>query len=133
MLNAGIYDLCSKAITTALAAEAQTAIIDLDGMSSADLLCEMLGGTSGTSIAAVVQTTFDDGTTWLDVARFDFTNTAGKKYANLQTIAAKGITAYAALGSEGVNDGLLGDQLRVVLTTVGTYSNTTLAVRAHAK
>ena len=130
MLNPGVYTLCSAAITAAITGQAQTAIVDLDGMAAANLLCELLGGSGGSTIQALVQTSFDGGTTWLDVARFDFATTAGKKFANLQSAAAKAITAYAALSSEGVNDGLLGDRLRAVLTTTGTYANTTLTVRA---
>lgn len=129
-MTPGVYDLATLSITTALTNSAQTAIDGLDGMSGANLLFEMLGGTGGSAITAVVQTSFDDGTTWLDVARVDFATTAGKKYCNLQTAAAKAMTAYAALGSEGVNDGLLGDRVRAVITSTGTYSNTTLAVRA---
>lgn len=128
-----IYDLATLAITAALTNQAQSWITNLDGMSAADIVCEMLGGSGGTSIAAIVQTSFDGGTTPLDIARFDFLATPGKKYCNLQTIAAKAITAYAALAVEGVNDGLLGDRLRVTLTTVGIYTNTTLNIRAHVR
>jgi hypothetical protein len=130
MLTPGTYDLATLAITTALANSAQTPIVDLAGMSAANLLFEMLGGTGGTSIDALVQTSFDDGTTWLDVARATFLTVAGKKRCVLQNDAPLGMTAYAALAAEGVNDGLLGDRLRAVITTVGTYSNTTLSVRA---
>lgn len=130
MLTPGTYDLATLGITTALTNSAQTPLTDLDGMAAANIVAELLGATAGTSISALVQTTFDDGTTWLDVARFDFTTTAGKKYAVLQAVAAKGVTSYAALAAEGVNDGLLGDRLRAVITSVGTYTNTTLNVRA---
>jgi hypothetical protein len=52
------------------------------------------------------------------------------RYANLSGLTPKSNVAYAALASAGVNDGLLGNQLRVVITSVGTYANTTLSVRA---
>jgi hypothetical protein len=126
----GIYTLASKAITTALTANEQTAIVDLDGMEAANLIFEFLYGSGGTTAMALVQTSFDGGTTWLDIARADFTTAAAKKYCNLQAIAAKAMTTYAALSSEGLNDGLLGNRLRCVITTTGTYVNTTLAVRA---
>ena len=131
MLNPGTYDLATLAITTALTNSVQTAIVDLDGMSAANIVAELLGASGGTSISALVQTTFDGGTTWLDIARFDFTTVAGKKYCNLQTIAAKAVTAYAALAAEGINDGLLGKQLRAAVSSVGgPYVNTTLNIRA---
>ena len=133
MDNPGVFVLAALAITTPLTAQAQSPIVDLDGISAANLLCEMVGGTGGTSVDVLVQTTFDGGNTWLDVAHFSFTNTAGKKFATLNALASKGVTAYAALAAEGVNDGLLGDQLRGVITSVGTYTNTTVALHVHAK
>ncbi len=134
MVTPGVYVLAATAITTALTNSAQTAITSLDGMSSANLVAELLGGTAGTTIVGLVQTSFD-GTVWLDVARFDFNTadsppTAGKKYCVLQTNAAKSVTEYAALAVEGMNDGLLGDRLRAVLTSTGTYTDTTLSIRA---
>ena len=134
MVTPGVYDLAALAITTALTNSAQTAITGLYGMSVANIVAELLGGTGGTTIVGVVQTTFD-GTVWLDVARFDFNTadsppSAGKKYCVLQTNAAKAVSQYAALAAEGVNDGLLGDRLRAVLTSTGTYTDTTLSIRA---
>lgn len=128
-MEPGVYTLCAASITAARTNDEQTEITALDGLVSVTLLAEMLGGTGGTSISALVQTTFD-GVTWLDIARFDWTNTASKKWCVLQGNAAKAIATYVALAAEGVNDGLLGNELRVVLTTVGTYTNTTVAVRA---
>jgi len=133
--RSGTYTLAALSITTAQASSAQTAITDLDGMSAANLVAELLGGTGGTTVVALVQTTLDNGATWYDVARFDF-NTAdsppaeGVKFCVVEAESAKAITAYAALAVEGVNDGLLGNQLRAVITSTGTYTNTALAVRA---
>lgn len=130
MVTPGVYTLAATAVTTALTNSVQTAIDSLDGMAAANIVMEMLGGTGGSTIVGIVQTTFDAGTTWLDVARFDFASTAGKKSVTLQTNAAKGVTAYAALAAEGVNDGLLGDELRAVITSTGTYTSTTISIRA---
>ena len=44
--------------------------------------------------------------------------------------AAKAIASYVALSSEGVNDGLISDRLRAVISSVGIYTNTTLSIRA---
>lgn len=125
-----VYTLFAGAVTTAKTAEVETPITGLDGMSGLSLLCELLGATGGSTISAWVQTSFDGGTTWLDIALFTFTTSAAKKWCVLQTVAAKAVASYAALAAEGVNDGLLGDRLRVVLTTTGTYTNTTISLRA---
>lgn len=131
MENPGLYTLFAGEITTALMNEASEAIVDLDGMNAVSLVAKLGYGSGGTSIAAKVQTSLDGGTTWLDVARFDFTTAGATKVANLSGLTAKSAAAYAALGSEGVNDGLLGDRLRAVITSVGTYAGgTTLDIRA---
>lgn len=122
----GAYTLFAGAITAALSAQAQTAIEDLDGMVAASIVARFAyGGSGGTSVSALIQTTVD-GTVWMDVARLDFTTSSATKFVNLSGLTAKGATAYAALGSEGVNDGLLGDKFRAVLTSVGTYAGGTL-------
>jgi hypothetical protein len=129
MNNAGVYTLAALGITAALTSAAQTAIDDLDGMASASLVADFRYGSGGSTAVAVVQVTLD-GTTWCDVARFDFTTASATKWCVLQGNAAKAVAAYAALSAEGVNDGLLGPSMRAVITTTGTYANTTLAVRA---
>jgi len=130
MLNPGIYALAVREITAALTASAQSAISDLEGVSAVTLEAAFAYGSGGTSCAVTVQTSFDGGTTWRDVARFDFTTASAVKHANLSARGEKGVTAYAALGSEGVTQGLLGERLRAVITSVGTYANTLLSVRA---
>lgn len=132
MDNAGDYTLFAAAITTARTAEAQTAIDTVD-MSSVTIVAEMIGGTSGTSISAWVQVSLDDGSTWFDVALFTWTNTASKKWCVLSGNAAKAVATYAALAAEGVNDGLLGTEMRAVITTVGVYANTTVSIRANVR
>lgn len=133
MDNSGVFVLIAESVTSPLAVVPFNAVDSLDGISAANLLCEMLGGSGGTSIDVWAQTSFDKGLTWLDVAHFSFLTSAGKKSVVLNALASKGVTAYSALGSEGVNDGILGDQMRGVITSVGTYTNTSVALRLHAK
>ena len=133
MDSPGVYVLAAVAVTVPLTSQAFTPIGDLDGIQSANLLCEMIGGTGGSSIDVLAQTSFDGGTTWLDVAHFSFTSTAGKQYAVLNALASKAITSYAALSGAGVNDGLLGDMMQGLITSVGIYTNTTVSLRLHAK
>lgn len=133
MDNPGVFTLAALGVTAALSAQAQTAIVDLDGMTAVTLEAELLGGSSGTSIALVAQTSFDGGTTWFDVARFDFLTTAAKKWCVIEGSAARAVASYAALAAEGVTNGLLGDRLRGVITSVGTYTNTTVSLRASVR
>lgn len=132
MDNPGVKTLASLAITAALAAQAQTAIDDLDGMTAVTLEARFGYGSGGTSCSALVQTTLD-GTNWIDIASFDFTTASAVKHCNLEGLLSKAVTAYAALTANTVYDGVLGDQLRCVVTSVGTYANTTLSVRASVR
>lgn len=133
MLNPGTYTLGSLSITAALSAQAQTAIDDLDGMSAVTLEAVLAYGSGGTSAVALVQTSLDGGTIWIDIGRFDFTTASVTKHANVSGLVSKSVTSYATLSSEGVYDGVLGDRLRLVVTSVGTYANTTLTVRVSVR
>jgi hypothetical protein len=127
MNNSGSFVLFAAGITTALTAQAQTPIDELEGMLSASIVARFAyGGSGGTSVSALVQTSFDGGTIFFDVARLDFATSSGTRYVNLSGLTAKGATAYAALSAEGVNDGLLGPMFRAVITSVGTYVSGTL-------
>lgn len=130
MDNPGTYSLIAMAITTALAPSFTTEIDDLDGMAEVTLTANFGYGSGGVNCSAVVQTTFDEGVTWLDIARFDFTTASAIKSCTLSAAAFKGITGYVALASEGVNDGLLGNALRCAVTSSGTYVNSSIAVNA---
>lgn len=135
MENPGVYTLAALAITTALTASAQTAIDSLDGLTALTLEASWSGGSGGTSVTAVVQTSFDGGTIWREIARFDFTTSAAVKHANLNGALSKAVTSYAALSADSVYDGVLGDHVRAVITSVGTFTGAggTLAVRAAAR
>lgn len=133
MDNAGVYVLAALGIDVAKTKAMLAAITDLDGMSAVSLEANFLYGSGGLTCSAIVATTFDGGTTWRHVARFDFTTAAAVKTANLDGLASKAVGAYSDLASEGVNDAMLGDQLAVILISTGTYVNTTLSVRASVR
>lgn len=142
MDNAGLYNLGDVTITAAVTDEVITegtsaagqpqAFIDrLKGMQSVTLQARLVYGSGGTSIAAVVQTSLDQGATWIDVCRFDFATANSNKVANVSAAAAAAPAAVAALASEGKLDGVLGDRLRTKMTSVGAYAgSTTLSLRA---
>lgn len=89
---------------------------------------KFLYGAGGTTVDAYVQTSFDGGTTWVDIANFHFTTAAATKIANLSSMTP--VTTLAtptdgSLTSNTVVDGLIGDKLRVKYATVGTYTGAT--------
>lgn len=132
MNNPGLKSLATLSLTTALSAQAQTAIIDLDGMTAVTLEARFGYGSGGTSCTALCQTTLD-GTNWIDIASFDFVTASATKHCNLEGLLSKAVTAYGALSANSVYDGVLGDRLRCVVTSVGIFANTTLSVRASVR
>ena len=92
-----------------------------------------LYGAGGTNATAYVQTSLDGGTTWFDIASFQFTTSAASKVSALTTGIAPGTQAFTpgdgALTANTVINGVLGDRFRAKLTTTGTYTGaTSLAV-----
>lgn len=126
MNNPGTYVLCATEIKTAITAEAFTPIVDLSGASAVSLTARLAYGSGGSGVAGKVQTSLDGGTTWLDVAFFSFSTASATKRANLSGMTPVAVAAYADLSADGVNDGLIGDRLRAVVTSTGTYAGSTV-------
>jgi len=132
MTNAGVFPLAALQIAGAKTA-LLTAITDLDGMSAVTLWASFQYGSGGATCSAIVVTSFDGGVSWCQVTRFDFATATAIKTANLNGLQSKAVAAYVDLSAEGVNDGLLGDRLAVLVVSTGTYVNTTLSVRASVR
>lgn len=93
-------------------------------------------GSGGTSAKAYLQTSVDDGVTWIDIASFAFTTSTASKVSSLSsTVALTAATAPTdgSLTDNTVVNGLLGSQLRWKVISVGTYAATTLKCNYVAK
>lgn len=92
-------------------------------------------GSGGTSATAYVQTSLDDGSTWIDIACLQFTTSSATKIVNLTSGTAVTTVATPTDGSLTANtvvNGILGNQYRVKYASVGTYGGgTTLAVNVN--
>lgn len=85
-------------------------------------------GSGGTSVDAYVQTSLDNGSTWVDIAEFSWTTSAGTKIYNLSGGTAKTTAVTPTDGTLTANtavDGVLGPQFRVKVVSVGTYAGAT--------
>ncbi|MDB5611937.1 MAG: hypothetical protein JWP25_8837 [Bradyrhizobium sp.] len=133
MDNAGRFDLATLQISAAVPQSLLTPIADLNGMTAVTLDVDFKYGAGGSTVSVIVATSFDLGTTWRHIARFDFTTASAVKQCNLEGLLSKAVSAYADLASEGVNDGILGNMLAAIVTTTGTYTATTLSVRASVR
>ncbi len=107
----------------------------LQGMLAAVISVNFAYGSGGTSLKVIIETTLNQGATWVEVARLAFTTAAAEKIVNLSALTAK-TTPYApaALSDDTATDGILGDRFRCRILTVGTYAgSTSLSVRLHAR
>jgi hypothetical protein len=132
--------LLNAAITTAVAAVVSTPLqlrpVEGDIAQNVGLQANFTYGSGGTSATIWVQTSFDAGATWIDVANFAFATTTALALFNLSALTPV-TTQYTAtdgtLASNTAKDGLIGSLWRTKLTTVGTYAgSTTLRVDAIA-
>jgi len=134
MDNPGIYSLGDFPVTSATTLTGG-AITELSGATAVTLFARLAYGSGGSTAIAVVQTSLDQGTTWIDIARFDFATAGAAKVINLSGLTPRtSPLVVAPLASEGANDGILGDQLRCVVTSTGTYGGSTVvSVRASVR
>lgn len=131
MDNPGCYTLCAAPITVAQADQEFTPILALDGMTGLTLEFEFIYGSGGSTCSGIVSASLDGGNTWRDIARADFTTASAVKHCNLDGLLSKAMSAYSALASEGVYDGVLGNALKVRQVSTGTYAGgTQMNVRA---
>lgn len=129
--------LPTTTITTAVTAVVTTPVTGLLGMHIVTLIANFAWGSAGTTVKAWVQTSFDGGGTWVDIACFAFTTAIARTIHSVRSataVAANYVATDGTLADNTVKDGLLGDRLRVKYTTTGTYAtNTTLTISAVTK
>lgn len=102
---------------------------DLEGILALALHARFSYGAGGTSCIAYVQTSLDQGTTWIDIASFPFGTESQVWVVNLSALTPATTLSAPEDGTlyEGtVFDGPLGDRFRAKVVTVGTYSGSTL-------
>lgn len=123
-------ELTDSVITTGSVNGAATAYLMVNDAQSITAWANFDYGSGGTTCAAIIQTSLDQGVTWIDIIRFDFTTSDRKAHATVGAFSAGAVTTLAALASEGKTDNTLGDRIRCKVTSTGTYAgNTTLSVR----
>jgi hypothetical protein len=123
-------NLLALPITTAVTAQVSPVLRSRDGTvpRNATIQCNLTYGSGGTTIDAWVQTSFDGGATWNDMANCHYGTSGGRFQYNLSA-ATPVTTEYTptdgTLSPNTSKDGLLGTQFRVKYTTVGTYAGGT--------
>lgn len=105
-----------------------------DRVESLVLFANFVRAGGGTTAKAWVQTSFDGGTNWIDIANFAFTTSTALRLFHLTNAAITSI-ATPVDGTTADNtavDGILGPLYRVKLTTTGTYTGaSSFTITAH--
>ena len=128
-----LLDLDITAAVSATAVAGDNALYAMQGLA---LEASFDSGTGGTSAKAYVQTSLDQGVTWIDIACFAFTTSDAVSVGNLSArtpVTTLFAPADGALADNSVKDGVLGDRLRVKYVTVGTYTAANLKIYATPK
>jgi hypothetical protein len=127
--------LANLTITTAVTAQVTAALQARDSNpESVVLQANFTYGSGGTTATAWVQTSFDEGQTWVDIANFAFTTSSARATYNLSALTPV-TTQYTptdgTLASNTAKDGQVGNLFRVKYSSTGTYAgNTTLRIDA---
>src|SRR3954467_482772 len=143
----GLFNLGDEAITANVtnsvitdglssAGVAQSFIDGLDFMAAVTIQANFTYGSRGSSVKVDVETSLDQGSNWIAIARFAFTTASAEKVVNLSGLTPV-TTLYtpATLSDDTVKDGILGDRLRCRITSTGTAyaGNTAISVRANVR
>ncbi len=119
----------------AAATQVGDVVDDLSGALAVTLSARLAYGSGGTSCYAVVETSLDQGVTWVQIARFDFTTSGLQKVMTVSGLTPRIAAATAgSLAADTALDGVLGDRLRATVVSTGTYAGSTVvSVRANVR
>lgn len=121
--------LGSQTITTALTGETVATVTGLTGKDRLTLELVFSYGSGGTDADIDIETSLDSGSTWIKIARFNVTTATARK--QLTCLAAAAVTSAvdisAAPSDNAARSGILGDRIRMVVTSTGTYAGNTTA------
>lgn len=106
-----------------------TEINGLDGAQAVNLQVRFAYGSGGTKANVYIQTSLDQGASWFDIANVAFATASGVELVNLSALAAvttPTAPANLALADNTTLNGFVGDRLRAVVVSTGTYGSQTL-------
>jgi len=119
----------TQQITTALTNEVVATVTGLTDKNRVSLVAAFTYGSGSTVTAkAYLQTSLDGGTTWYDIACFAFAEASAAKYLSVSALTAVNADvtpSTGALADDTSINGLLGDRIRMVVTSTGTYAGST--------
>ncbi|MBP6818342.1 MAG: hypothetical protein KBC46_03460 [Ferrovibrio sp.] len=102
---------------------------DLYGLQAADVSVYFAGGAGGTSVKAYIQTSLDQGTSWIDLYSFAALTSAKRTAVSLRPGGAIITPSDGALADDSLAAGIvLGPELRTKLIVAGNFTGSPLLV-----
>ncbi|SDF83779.1 hypothetical protein [Thalassobaculum litoreum] len=117
----------TQEITTALTGEVVATKTGFTGKSWVAFELIFTYGSGGTDVDVDMETSLDEGSTWIKIARFNETTSTDRAYMTCLAAAAvsSAVSISAAPSDNTARSGILGDRLRMVVTSTGTYAGST--------
>ena len=127
-----VKTLLSKTITTAYSMTATDQTSFTQRPVSLVIQANFTYTSGGTSVDAYVQTSLDNGVTWMDIAQFSFATTSARKAYNLNNkeVTTQATPGDGALTANTCVNGFLGSLYRVksVVVAGSPYAGTALVI-----
>jgi hypothetical protein len=116
--------ILNATLAAAVTADVTAGVFEIGRAESLTLHGVITVAGGGTTAKAWVQTSFDGGSSWMDIANFAFTTSTATRAYHLTAAAVTSIATPgdAALTDNTAVNGFLGNVVRVKLTTTGTYT-----------
>jgi hypothetical protein len=135
--TSGQYGNMTAATIAAAETVTTTPIESLTGAKYLVAQAKFVYAAGGTTCKAFVQTSLDQGVTWIDIMCFAFTTATASKVSAVSSdiaLTAGTTPGDGTLADNTIVNGLLGDRFRVKYISTGTYTGaTTLEVDYVAK
>lgn len=128
MDNPGIRSLGDFTITAA-GTQTGDVVDDLDGLLALAAQLRLAYGSGGTTVRAYLQTSLDQGTTWIDIACVLFGTASESAALNFSALTPKTTQVTptdGALSDDSAVDGILGDRFRLKVVSTGSYAGSTV-------
>ena len=114
-----------------------TAITGLSAVVAMTAHIRLAYGSGGTTVRAYLQTSFDSGTTWVDIACVLFGVVAKSVVLNFSALTPKltqVVPTDGTMADDTAIDGIIGDKVRLKVVSTGVYAGSTvLAARLVAR
>ncbi|QXX74242.1 hypothetical protein [Methylovirgula sp. HY1] len=130
--NGGAFQIGAPATATS----DPTSGCDLAGITALTLQFAFKFGSGSGTVTAYVQTSLDQGQSWIDIAAVQFTNASSTQIVNLSGLVPQTTPLTPTQGTLAAGtcvDGVLGDRVQAVVVTTGAYQNSLLNLTGVAR